>query len=210
MAMASEARPGGWLLCAGLILFMVGAVFWRPSWFEAALLSDQLKSVAAHGTVWSWIHIWMAVGVLATTAGLAVLTELQREAGERLATPIAFTLYLAGALFWWVAMALRLTVQQWASRQALQGIVPDVYPSMHRLAGLLYAAHMVLSYLSFVALGTGILRSGLLGRGVGWTGVAGGGALVVGFIALRGGPFAPPFLAHLYTFVLGVSLLRAV
>jgi hypothetical protein len=81
---------------------------------------------------------------------------------------------------------------------------------MHRLAGLLYAAHMVLSYLSFVALGTGILRSGLLGRGVGWTGVAGGGALVVGFIALRGGPFAPPFLAHLYTFVLGVSLLRAV
>jgi hypothetical protein len=207
MAMTSEARPVGWLLCAGFALFMVGAVLWRMS-FQAPLLSDQLKSVASHPGIWTWIHVWMATGVLVTTAGLAVWVELQRQAGERLATPIAFTLYLLGALFWLVAIALRLTVQRWASGQALQGAIPDVYPSIHRLSGVLYAAHMLLSYVSFAVLGAGVLRSGILGRGVGWTGLAGGGAFALGFVALRGGPFAPPFLAHVYTLVLGFKLLR--
>jgi len=209
MATTSEARSCGWLLCAGLILFMVGAVLWRPSWFQAPLLSDQLKSVAAHRTTWIWIHAWFAAAVVVTTAGLSVWVELQRQAGERLATPIAFTLYLVGAVLWLVAIALRLTVQQWASGQAVAGLVPDVYPSIHRLSGLLYAAHMVLSYVSFAALGGGVLRSGILGPGPGWVGVVGGGAFAVGFVAFGGGPFGPPFLAHLYTFVLGVQLLRA-
>lgn len=206
--MASEARPGGWLLCMGLVIFMVGAVGWRTS-FQAPPLSEQLKSVAMHPTIWTWIHAWIAVGIVTTTAGLAVWVELQRQAGERLATPIAFTMYLVGAVLWLVAIALRLSVQQWAAGEALRGLVPDVYPSIHRLSGLLFAAHMLLSYLSFAALGAGVLRSGILGRGVGWAGVAGGGVLALGFLAFRGGPFAPPFLAHVYTFVLGFKLLRA-
>jgi hypothetical protein len=208
MAMASEGKPGGWILCAGLVVFMVGAVLWRPSWFEAARLSDQLKNVAAHPAVWTWIHVWMAAGVVVTTAGLAVWVEVQRQAGERLATPIAFTLYLIGAICWLVAIALRLTVHEWAAGQAVQGVVPEVSPAFHRLSGLLYAAHMVLAYLAFAALGAGVLRSGILGRGFGWTGVAGGGACALGFLLLRGGPFAPPFIAHVYTFVLGIKILR--
>jgi hypothetical protein len=208
MAMASEARACGWLLCAGLAVFMVGAVLWRPSWFEPAQLSDQLKSVATHSAAWTWIHVWLAAGVVTTSVGLAVWVEVQRQAGERLATPVAFTLYVVGAILWLVAMAQRLTVQEWAGAQALQGIVPDVYPSIHRLSGLLYGAHMFLSYVSFALLGAGVLRSGILGRGLGWTGVVGGGAFAVGFIVLRAGPFAPPFLAHVYTFALGVKLLR--
>jgi hypothetical protein len=210
MAIASEAKTCGWLLCAGLVVFMVGAVLWRPSWFQPPLLSDQLKSVATHPAVWTWIHVWLAAGVVTTTAGLAVWVEVQRQAGERLATPVAFTLYAVGAVLWLVAMAQRLTVQEWAGGQALQGIVPEVYPSIHRLSGLLYGAHMFLSYLSFALLGAGVLRSGTLGTGIGWVGIAGGGALALGFLAFGGGPFGPPFLAHVYTFALGVKLLRAV
>src|SRR5262245_56933276 len=138
MTIPNEARPVGWLLCGGFAIFMVGAVLWRMS-FQAPLLSDQLKSVASHPRVWTWIHVWIAAGVVVTTAGLAVWAELQRQAGERLATPIGFTLYLVGALLWLVAIALRLTVQEWAGGQALQGVVPDVYPSLHRLSGMLYA-----------------------------------------------------------------------
>src|SRR5438876_897050 len=145
MTIAREARTCGWLLCAGLVVFMVGAVLWRPSWFQAPLLSDQLKSVATHPKLWTWIHVWLAAGVLVTTAALALWVEVQRQAGERLVTPLAFTLYLIGALLWLIAMALRLSVQQWAASQALQGTVPDVYPSIHRLGGLLYGVHMVLS-----------------------------------------------------------------
>lgn len=207
--MASEARSCGWLLCAGLVVFLVGAVVWRPALFQAPLLSDQLKNVAAHRVAWLWIHAWLAAGVVVTTAALSVWVELQRQAGERLATPIAFTIYLVGAVLWLAAMAMRITVQEWAARQAVEGVVPDIYPSIHRLGGLLYAVHMVLSYAAFVALGAGVLRSGIIGRGLGWGGVVGGGGFFVGFLALGGGPFAPPFLAHVYTFALGVALLRA-
>src|SRR5262245_37084960 len=91
MTMASDARPGGWLLCAGFIVFMVGAVLWRPGWFQAPLLSDQLKNVASHASAWTWIHVWIAAGVVTTLGGLAAWVELQRQAGERVATPVAFT-----------------------------------------------------------------------------------------------------------------------
>jgi hypothetical protein len=207
--MSFEMKSCGWLLVAGLVIFFVGAVFWRPAEFQAPILADALRAVARRRTSWIWIHAWMAAGVLTTIAGLAAWTELQREAGERLATPIGFTLFVVGAIPWLLAMALRVTVQNWAAAEALNGQVPAVYPSIHRYEGLLHAIHMVLSYVSAMALGAGVLRSGLLSTTAAWIGMVGGGVFAAGFVALSGGPFAMPFLAHAYTCALGVWLLRA-
>lgn len=195
----------GWLLSMGLPIFMVGAVFWRPSWFQAPLLSDVLRNQADHHWIWMWIHAWLATGVVVTAVGLGVWVELQREVGERVATPAAVVLYLIGAVLWLVAIALRVTVQEWASQQSLSGVVPTGYASVHALSGLLHAGHMVLSYVSVVALGAGLLRP----RGFAWTGVVAGTACGAGFVLLRGGPFGAPVLAHVYSFALGVHLLRS-
>jgi hypothetical protein len=42
---------------------------------------------------------------------------------------------------------------------------------------------------------------------VGWVGVAAGVAGLVGFPLLRGGPFAPPIIAHSYGMLVGIVLL---
>ena len=45
---------------------------------------------------------------------------------------------------------------------------------------------------------------------LGWAGVGAGTASAIGFAAFRGGPFGPPFLAHVYTAVIGIVLLLRV
>ena len=42
------------------------------------------------------------------------------------------------------------------------------------------------------------------------TSTVAGSLFAVGFVAFRGGPFAPPFLAHVYTAVIGIVLLLRV
>jgi hypothetical protein len=193
----------------GLLVFFVGAAFWRPAEFQAPLLSEVLRHVAARHTTWLWIHAWMAAGVLITLAGLTTFIELQRLTGERLATPIGVAVFATGALLWLVAMAVRVTVQDFAATQALTGGVPEFYPPIHRLVGVLHAAHMVLSYVAAVALGLGVLRSGILPASWGWVGVGGGAVFALAYGGFHVGLLGMPFLALVYPFALGVLILRA-
>jgi hypothetical protein len=207
MAVLVDPKVCGWLLIAGLVVFFVGAAAWSLG-FQASALTETLRNVANAPLRWWWIHGWMAAGVVVTGSGLIAWTEIQRQAGERLATPIALAMYWTGAVLWLVAIALRVTVQNWAADEVMAGNLPAVYPPLHRFAGALYSVHMILSYLSAVVLGAGVLRSGLPSVAVGWAGVVGGSVFAAGFIVARGGLFGMPFLAHVYTCVLGVALLR--
>jgi hypothetical protein len=200
-------RCAGWLLTCGFVVFMVGAVFWRME-FQNPDLGEALRSVARNLLVWQWIHGWLALGVVTTMIGLTAWTEAQRSAGENLATPIGFTLYGIGAILWLVAIAMRLTIATSAAREVTSaGAVPAAYPSAHLLAGALYAAHMVLAWVSFVPLGIGVLRSGIVTSKVGWAGVACGLAGTTGFVLARGGLLGAPFFAHVYTAAIGIAVL---
>jgi hypothetical protein len=42
---------------------------------------------------------------------------------------------------------------------------------------------------------------------IGWIGVAGGIICSIGFISFRNGPFSPPILAHLYTAIIGITII---
>lgn len=206
--LVNEMRSCGWLLVAGFVVFLVGAVFWRFA-FQAPVLADTLRSVGSQSTRWLWIHAWIAAGSIVTVVGLAQWVEIQRAAGERLRTPAAFTLYLFGVVLWLVGIAIRLTLQMWAADEVLAGKgVPAVYPAVHRLAGVMYAAFMLLSYVSTAVLGLGVLRSSVLSASTGWVGLVGGAVFALGFVGVRGGPFAPPIMALLYTLWLGITLLR--
>ncbi len=198
----------GWMLTAGLVVFMIGAVGWRMG-FQSPVLAETLRNVGSQSARWLWIHAWIAAGVLLTVMGLAAWLEIARAAGDRSRTPAGVTLYAVGAVLWLIAIGIRVTVQSWAAGEVVGGRgVPEIYPAIHRLAGLLYAAHMLVAYVSAILLGLGVLRSGILSALTGWIGVVGGAIFALGFLLARGGPFAPPFMAHLYSFLLGVMLLR--
>jgi hypothetical protein len=196
------------LLISGLVVFMVGAVLWKLD-FQSRDLGHVLRSVAAERGRWLWIHAWIAAGVVLSVGGLVAWVDVQRQAGESTLTPVAVAIFALGAVLWLVAIGMRVTVQDSAAAEVLAGAgVPSGYPALHRLAGLLYAAHMLLSYLSVAVLGWGVLNSGVLSARTGWAGIAGGSVGAVGFVLLQGGPFAPPFMAHVYSCALGVLLLR--
>src|SRR5262245_44579718 len=120
-----DRRPCGWLLTAGLPVFMAGAGLWRPASFPAPGVADVLLSIGQHRSIWLWIHVWLAVGVVLTTVGLSAWVEIQRTAGESTLTPIGVSLFTMGALLWLVAIAVRVTVADWAAQEALRGVVPD-------------------------------------------------------------------------------------
>lgn len=66
---------------------------------------------------------------------------------------------------------------------------------------------MLSSYMSWAMTGGALMTSASAPPWLGWTGVAAGCLLTVGFLAARGGPFAPPILAHVYPLAVGISLL---
>lgn len=198
----------GRLLVGGFGAFMIGAVFWRLE-FQAPAAADALRSIAEHHTVWLWIHGWLALGTVIAIAGLIAWAEIQRQAGERLATPIGAMLFAVGALLWLAAIGIRVTVEDWAAGETIKGAIPAIYHPLHHLAGVFYAAHMILAYGSAILLGLGVLRSKILPDRLGKAGLICGAMFLAGFLVFAGGPFGMPFLAQLYTFALGLTLLRA-
>jgi hypothetical protein len=66
---------------------------------------------------------------------------------------------------------------------------------------------MLLSYATFAFLGAAMLNGSLLPAWLGWFGVALGVVALVGFLLTRGGPFAPPILAHSFGLLVGIVML---
>jgi hypothetical protein len=154
----------------------------------------------------------MAAGLLVCVSGLVLWCELQRQLGERALTPIATDIYRTSALLWLGAIALRVTVQDWAAAETVAAQAPPrAYPAAHALMAVLHGGHMVLAYSSAAVLGAGVVRSHVLPAVLGWIGLLGGAASAVGFV-LAGrrflGALGAPFFALVYPFALGVVLLR--
>ena len=71
----------------------------------------------------------------------------------------------------------------------------------------MYAVHMLLSYTTALLLGLALLATALTPAWLAWTAIVFGAAGILGFATMGGGPFSPPFLAHLIPFLTGVTLL---
>ena len=150
----------------------------------------------------------MIAGVAISIAGLGALARLLADSGELVYGTVGFVLFAVGGIVWLVAVAWRLTVLVVASRRAEQtGVVPGDIEGWSEWFGVLHTVHLLSAYVSWTFLGSAVVSSGLVPEWLGWLGVGLGVSGVAGYIALKGGPFAPPFLAHLYPFVLGIALL---
>jgi len=197
----------GVVLVAGLVAFLTGAVFWKPAVYQQAL-PQALAAMAKDAARLRWIQSWMMVGIGTTTLGVALLARRIDLDGEHLWSTLGAACFALGAPLMLVSLAFGLTVRPWAADETVaKGEVPRGYEALDRFAGLLMATHMVTAYASWAFLGAALLRSGTVPAWLGWSGVGAGSLFAVGFVAFRGGPFAPPFLAHVYTAVIGIVLL---
>ena len=203
-----EAETGaGLVLVAGLVVFLVGAVRWRPEY--QAETSVALPAMHADRRRVSWIHSWMAAGTLVTPAGLAMAASLVRPSGAAATAWAATVVFAIGAGCWLVALTYRLSVLPWAAeRTVLDGRAPELYLATEPWASLLYRVHMLSGYAAFAVLGTAIVLGDDLPSWLGWLGI-GWGVLFAAVLAV-GGRVAyavyPPFLAHTYPAVVGVAL----
>jgi hypothetical protein len=202
----STVLAGG-VLVSGLVIFLVGAAGWRLDYQLPA--QESLPIIHTDRRRWAWIHTWMIAAMVLTPAGLAgLVVTIDKEIAAVLAA-VATAVYLSGAVCWIGALAFRRTVVPWAAaRTVTDGHVPDGFDAHDRWAGTLYVVHMLTAYVGSAVLGAALLASDALPTWLGWTGVGWGLAFAAGFVATRfAGPFNPPFWAHLYTGVVGVTLL---
>ncbi|WP_412541011.1 hypothetical protein R8Z50_35470 [Longispora sp. K20-0274] len=196
----------GLVLVAGFVVFSVGAARWRLA-YEAPL-AESLPLIHHDRRRRAWIHSWMSAAMVVTSAGLAGFQELQSAESARVLAAIAVTVYTIGAVCMLCTLVFGLTVVPWAAEQAAKtDTIPGSFPALNSWASWLYCAHMLAAYTTFVALGAAVLASDLP-TWLGWLGVGLGLGCLVGLLATRfAGPFNPPILAHLYTAVVGMTLL---
>lgn len=204
-----EQQLVGLVLVAGLVIFFVGAVGWRRAYDQP--LREALPVVAGDRRRRAWIHLWMIPAMFVTSAGVLGLTIVVADRMAVVLVLMAGVIYALGAVCWIASLAFRLTVVPWAAEQTVErGDLPEGFEALDSWAGSLYAVHMVSAYVAFAVIGAAVLADGQLASWAGWLGIAGGLLYAAGFLATwRGGPFHPPFWAHLYTAVIGVLLLSS-
>ncbi|MDP3892860.1 hypothetical protein [Nocardioides sp.] len=197
----------GGVLVAGLVVFMVGAAGWRQDYQRG--LPESLPVIHRDRRRWWWIHTWMIAAMALTPAGLAGLAVVMAGRTAVVLTAMATVVYVVGGVCWVVSLTFRLSVVPWAAeRTDVEGRVPDGFAAYDRWAGLLYVVHMLTAYLASAVLGAAVLASDTLPAWLGWAGLAWGVGFAAGLVASRfAGLFNPPFLAHLYTAAVGVTLL---
>lgn len=193
----------GWLLVAGLVTFLVGAGRWRLEYEQPLEVSLPLK--ASDRPRLRWIQYWMMVGVGLTSVGLASVAMFSRS----IWATAAAVLYGIGATAWMIALIFRLTVEEQAAADTVKtGTVPSFYPALAAWASGLHGLHMITAYVSSVPLAIGVITDDLGPTWLAWTGGLWGVVFATGFVVTRGAGFlSPPFLAHLFTGALGITLL---
>lgn len=197
----------GIVLVAGLLVFFMGAGAWKIAYEQP--LPEALPVIHADRRRRAWIHLWMIPAMFLTSAGVLGMTAVIGDGVAVVLSLMAGVVYALGAVCLVAALTFRLTVVPWAAAQIVEhGDLPEGFAALDSWAGSLYVVHMLSAYVAFAIVGTAVLAGGELPRWAGWVGIVGGVSFAAGFLATRrAGPFNPPWLAHLYTALIGILLL---
>lgn len=194
------------LLILGGTVFLIGAVFWLMEFQQS--LEKTLPVIVQRRKRWMWIHGWMLPGVVLTAVALFVLRDRMMASGEIMWSTLMAVLFLIGVVPVICMLTFRITVMDQAAAAFVRtGVMPAGFESLHLWSVSLYAVHMVLSYLACFFLGLAAFEGAVFPTWFAWTAVVFGAFGTLGFILMKGGPFAPPILVHVIPLMAGILLL---
>jgi len=205
----TQRRFTGITLIVGCLLFLAGTPMpltdTKGNFIYGLPPQEWLRVIFDHPVLWQWANILFISGVVVTILGLAMLTSLLRDAGDRTFSQLGLIAFAFGAVLWVIILAFRLSIDPWAAQEtAKTAVLPEFYVPLTRWTGVLFVIYTVLAFSALAAYGGAVLSTHVLPQWVGWLcivyGLAGLGSL--GFTG-----DAPPLLHHLMPIVIGILLL---
>ncbi len=192
-----NARLAGFLLIFGAAAVWLGAI---------SYVGMSLPSVAAHRDDHLFTVGGFLIGSLLSLAGFTALRALLRESGDALFSQLGLLALTSGTVCWILHLAFRATVMLEVA-QASAATPPDWYQSFSLWAGAMYAAYMVLAYLSIASYGAAMQKTGWVGKGWGRTFVVFGLISAAGFVGHLE-VFNVPLGVQFMPYAMGMILLR--
>lgn len=168
-----------WRPFTGIVLILGGVLFLGSAWIPLTLgpptpltdskgtaiylLSPQaaLDVVLHHQALWWWTNAFFMGSTLVTLLGLALLTTLLREAGDRNFSPLGLILFVLAATLWLIQRAVPLSIDPWAAQELTRtGVMPDYYVPLTLWTQALFVIYTILAYSALVAYGAAISPHG--------------------------------------------------
>ena len=198
----SEFRVAGWLLLAGGLFAIAGAMC-PPYRQWTGTQEEGFRAIAGNPVGWWCIHSGFFLGTVLSAVGLAMLAfVLTARDGAAWALVAAVAFALASSA-WIVNIAYRLSVWNWAAQTFVAtGATPAAFEPLRRWAGVLFVVFSFVGYSSVACLGAAMLRAELGPVWLRWATLACG--VSAGFVV----GYNVPFIMYVPFAALGVALLR--
>ncbi len=207
----TEPHFTGLALILGALLFLCGAGLYTAIRDTKGNLifglppREWLRVVFDHPHLWRWATLLFMCGVVVTILGLALLTTLLLDAGDRAFSPLALIAFAFGAVLWVIHLAFRLSIDPWAAQEtAKTTVLPEFYVPLTLWIHALFVIYTILAFSAMVAYGGAVLTTHVLPQWVGWTTIV---YSLAGLGLLAFTSDAPPFLHHLMPLLMGILLL---
>jgi hypothetical protein len=198
----TERRFTGLLLILGLLLY-VAAVASMPRDAQGTLLvlvpddRTALLVVAAQPTLTRVCLGLFVSGSIVTPLGLAMLTRLLWDAGDRTWSYLGLITELMGSVFWIIYLSVALGLFPLAGQDTVKtGVAPDYFAAVGALLAPLYVIFTVLVCVTLLAYGAALLRTRVLPHWVGWV------TIPYALLTLPAAPIAHYFLPAVYGILL--------
>ena len=168
-------------------------------------LREQLLVIFAHPQLWQWdIGLYIS-GVVVMLLGLAMLTTLFWDAGDRVFSPLALIAFLFGSVLMVIFLAFPLGVDTVAAQESARtGVVPGYYVPLTLWTQVLFVIYSILAFSALAVYGGAVLSTRVLPHWVGWLAIVYGLA-GLGLVGITGD--ADPFFHLVLPMVIGILLL---
>jgi hypothetical protein len=206
----TERRFAGIILLLGFLLYVAAVVF-MPRDAQGnllVLLPDRaaLLLVAAQPSLTRWSFSLFIGGSIVTPLGLAMLTRLLSDAGDRTFSQLALIAALFGAVLWVTYLALSLGISLLAAQEtARTGVVPGYYAPFEATTQPLLVIYTMLTFAAVLAYGGAVLNTRVLPHWVGWVTIV--YTLFNLLTTVFSGGVAAPFIHYVMPMLMGILLL---